>query len=331
MVYLLVFIGLCEKLLIIGVYAYLFYKMSEIHTDEVSSTSQMISQEVRHKGLVWNSTSGLISQGMEDFKGSYELVVHIQDRCNITTSVAIVWRGPNSNEVLISEPVFEAVHNKLMRSGNQRNVVDVIEFGGHSGSEEPSGTSWRHSPCFNVFWVGPHKIAERSFMRDLHSSVNKSHLIDSLNFGRETSVNTEDLALDDSTNAEVVENFGAIFPRIGISVLSNGLIIETVYGGDLSGLMVASEEGDVRWVLEFKAQKELEGLNRVETSVYEIAHENVACVWDFTTFIEKFQKIMELAVDVTTDGYWSFDRLDIAFFDQNLLNFLTENSELSFW
>lgn len=39
---------------------------------------------------------------------------------------------------------------------------------------------------------------------------------------------------------------------------------------------------------------------------------------------------MELAVDITTDGYWSFDRLDIALFNENLLNFLAENSKLSF-
>jgi hypothetical protein len=314
-----------------GEYAYLFYKISEIQTDEVSSTSQMISQEVRHKGLVWNSTSGLISQGMEDFKGSYELVVHIQDRCNITTSVAIVWCGPNSNKILISEPVFEAVHDKLMRSGNQGNVIDVIKLSCHSRSKEPSGTSGRHGPSFNIFRVGPHKITERSFVWDLHSSVNESYLIDGFNLGRETSVNTEDLAFDDSTNAEIIEYFCAIFPRVGISILSNSLIIEAIYGSDLSGLMVTSEEGDVRWVLEFEAQKELEGLYRVESSVYEISHENVARVWDFTTFIEKFQKIMELAVDITTDGYWSFDRLDIALFNENLLDFLAENSELSFW
>jgi len=307
----------------------LIYKISSSFY-EVSSTSQMISQEVRHKGLVWNSTSGLISKGMEDFKGSYELVVHIQDRCNITASVAIVWCGPNGNEVLISEPIFEAVHDKLMRSGNQRNVIDVIKLSSHSRSEEPSSTSGRHSPCFNIFWVGPHKITERSLVWDFHSSVNESHLIDSFNLGRETSVNTEDLALDNSTNAKIVENFCAIFPRVGISVLSNSLIIETVHGCDLSGLMVTSEQGDVRWVLEFEAQKELESLNTVETSVYEITHENVACVWDFTTFIKKFQKIMELAVDITTDGYWSFHRLDIALFNENLLYFLAENSEFSF-
>jgi hypothetical protein len=244
-----------------GVYANLFYKISEIHTDEVSSTSQMISQEVRHKGLVWNSTSGLISQSMEDFKGSYELVVHIQDRCDITTSVAVVWCGPNCNEVLISEPVFKAVHDELMRSGNQRNVIDMIKLSCHSRSKEPSGTSGRHSPSFNIFWVGPHKITERSFVWDLHSSVNKSHLIDGFNLGRETSVNTEDLALDNSSNAKIVENFCAIFPRVGVSVLSNGLIIETVHSSDLSGLMVTSEQGDVRWVLEFEAQEELESLN----------------------------------------------------------------------
>ena len=72
---------------------------------------------------------------MEDVEGSGQFVVHIQDRSDVSASVAVVWCGPNSDEILISEPILESVHNKLMCSGDQRNVVDVIEFGGYFGSE----------------------------------------------------------------------------------------------------------------------------------------------------------------------------------------------------
>jgi hypothetical protein len=74
-------------------------------------------------------------------------------------------------------------------------------------------------------------------------------------------MNTEDLAFDDGTNSKVVENFCAIFPRVGISILSDGFIVETIYSSDLSGLMVSSKKGNVRWILKLEAEQKLECLN----------------------------------------------------------------------
>ena len=119
---------------------------------------------------------------MEDVEGSVQLVIYVQDGGHISASVAVVWCRPNSHEVLISEPVFESVHDELMCSCDQRDVVDVIELGSNLGSKKPSSSSWGHSPGFDIFWVGPHKIAEWTFMRDFHSSVNESDLIDCFDF-----------------------------------------------------------------------------------------------------------------------------------------------------
>jgi len=95
-------------------------------------------------------------------------------------------------------------------------------------------------------------------MRDLHSSIDESDLIDRFNFGGETTMNTEDFAFDDGSNAKVVEDFSAVFPWVGISILSNGFIVEAINGGDLSGLVITSKERDVTWVFHFEAEEELE-------------------------------------------------------------------------
>lgn len=95
-------------------------------------------------------------------------------------------------------------------------------------------------------------------MRDLHSSIDESDLIDRFNFGGETTMNTEDFAFDDGSNAEVVEDFSAVFPWVGISVLSNGFIVEAINSGDLSGLVITSKERDVTWVFHFEAEEKLE-------------------------------------------------------------------------
>ena len=125
-------------------------------------------------------------------------------------------------------------------------------------------------------------------MRDLHSSVDESNLIDCFDFWGQSSVNAENFSFDDSSDTKIIEDFCAVFPRIGISVFSNGLIVETVHSGDLSCLVVSSQEGDVSWVLQLEAQEKLECLNRVEPSVDKVSHEDVSSVGDLTSLIEKF-------------------------------------------
>ena len=139
-------------------------------------------------------------------------------------------------------------------------------------------------------------------------------------------MDTEDLAFDHSSNSEVVEDLCAILPWICISIFSNSLIIETIHGSDLSSLMVSSKQGNMRWVLKLEAEQELECLNRVEASIHKVTHEDVPCFWDLSTFVEKFQEIMELSMDISTDSNWCFDRLDITLFYQDFLYFFAENS-----
>jgi hypothetical protein len=52
--------------------------------------------------------------------------------------------------------------------------------------------------------------------------------------------------------------------------------------------MISSQEGDMSWVFQLEAQQKLEGLNRVESSVNKISHEDVSGVWDLATLVEKF-------------------------------------------
>jgi len=98
-------------------------------------------------------------------------------------------------------------------------------------------------------------------MRNLHSSVNKSDLIDGLDFRGKTTMDAEDFTFDNSTNAKVIENLCAVFPRVGISILPNSLIVETINRGDLSSLMITSKESNVSWVLHLKTEKKLESFD----------------------------------------------------------------------
>ena len=53
----------------------------------------------------------------------------------------------------------------------------------------------------------------------------------------------EDLVLDDRCQGQVIKEFCELFPDIRVSVLSQALIIKTIYLRDLSALVVTSEDG----------------------------------------------------------------------------------------
>ena len=124
-------------------------------------------------------------------------------------------------------------------------------------------------------------------MRDLHSSVNKSNLINCLDFWGKASMNAEDFSFNNSSNSKIIKDLGAVFPRICISVFSNSFVVETVDSGDLSSFMISSKKGDMCWVFQFQAQQKLESLNRIESSINKITHENVSCIGDLTSFLEQ--------------------------------------------
>lgn len=94
--------------------------------------------------------------------------------------------------------------------------------------------------------------------------------------------------------------------------------------------MITSEESNVCWVLKLQAEQELECFNWVVTSIDEISHENVACVGDLTSLIEKLQQVMELTMDITTNSNRGTHWLNIALFNKDLFNLLAEDSEISF-
>jgi len=100
-------------------------------------------------------------------------------------------------------------------------------------------------------------------------------------------VHTEDLALDNSSDAKKVEHLCAVLPGVSVTVLAHGLVIEAVNLGDLASLVVASQKSDVSWILQLQAQKQLECLNRIKSAVDKIAHKDVPRVWDVTSLVEK--------------------------------------------
>lgn len=58
-------------------------------------------------------------------------------------------------------------------------------------AEDPPRPSCVDSPIFDILWIRPHQITERSLMRDFYSSVDSSDLIDGFDLGTESTMNAE--------------------------------------------------------------------------------------------------------------------------------------------
>lgn len=65
-------------------------------------------------------------------------------------------------------------------------------------------------------------------MRHFLDSVQLSDLVEGVDGWGETSVETEDLALNDGGQREVVEELSELLPDVGVSILSQTLVVETI-------------------------------------------------------------------------------------------------------
>jgi hypothetical protein len=67
------------------------------------------------------------------------------------------------------------------------------------------------------------------------------------------------------------------------------------------------------------------------SSVNEVSNENVLVLRKITSFAEELEHIEELSMDVTADIHRCVHWLDVAFFGEQLLDFLTNPAEITLW
>jgi len=109
---------------------YLFVNKS---VEAPSPWSRSYSQEVWNNIFVRDNWRALV--GKENVERGIQLGVDFHERSSVSASVAIIWSGPNGNQISFLEPMFVSIHDKLMGSGHKCNIVYLIEFKGDSRTE----------------------------------------------------------------------------------------------------------------------------------------------------------------------------------------------------
>lgn len=179
-----------------------------------------------------------------------------------------------------------AVHDQLMSSGDQLQIVGVIELLRNVLSKGVAGTSRRDTPATSVIRIGPKKIADRTFVGNLHDTIKLLDLVKGVNRWRESTMEAKDVVLDDGTKGEVVKETGEVLPDVGITILSQAFVVESINLGDLFGLVVATKDRDTVGVTDLHANEEGDGLNRVVTAIDVVAHEQIVIVRKFAANFE---------------------------------------------
>lgn len=240
-------------------------------------------------------------------------LVDFHDGRLVTATVAVVGRREDGDDIAVVRPVV-AVHDELMGSGDELQVVRMVELLRDVLAERVAGTTRRDTPAASVIGVGPEEIADGTLVRNFHEAVELSNLVESVDAGRETTVEAEDVTLDDRSQRQVVKQLREVLPHVGVAILAQALVIEAVHLRDLLGLVVTAQNGDTVRVAHLHAHEKRHGLDRVVATIDVVTHEQVVVVGQLTADFEQLHEVPELAVDVTANGHGGAHRRHVGLF-----------------
>lgn len=100
----------------------------------------------------------------------FEILVNLHDRRLVPTSVTIVWRAEDCDNVAFLRPV-EPIHHQLVGAGNQGQTVVLVEGLGNVLAKGISSATRTDTPTTTIVGVRPEKVAHGAFVRHLLNTV----------------------------------------------------------------------------------------------------------------------------------------------------------------
>lgn len=134
-------------------------------------------------------------------------------------------------------------------------------------AEGVASSSGRDAPAAPVVRVRPEQVAHGAFVRNFLHPVQLPDLVEFVEGGGETAVETEDLVLYDRSQREHVKQVCEVLPHICRAVLSQALVIESVNLSNLATFVVASQNCYSILESDFVANQKCDCLNTIVSSI----------------------------------------------------------------
>jgi hypothetical protein len=116
-----------------------------------------------------------------------------------------------------------------MSPRNELKGIHVMKFFRHALPKQVSRSTGAHLPgTGNIFGVAPYQITKGAFVWNFLIAINGSHLIQGANVGRQASVYTQDLFVNESGQTKAIEALDAMAPDGGVTVFSQAFVVETI-------------------------------------------------------------------------------------------------------
>ena len=104
-------------------------------------------------------------------------------------------------------------------------------------------------------------------MRYFLNTIERSDIVKGIDGGTETSVETENLVLNQSGERKIVEKVGKVLPDIRVSIFAQTFVVESVDLCDLSGFVVSTKDCDALGITNFQCNEECNSLNGIVSTV----------------------------------------------------------------
>jgi hypothetical protein len=155
------------------------------------------------------------------------MFVDFHDWGFVSATVAVIWRRKNCYHVLVVSPI-EPLHHQLVSTCDSRQAIRMIELFWDVLAETVPCTSWWDTPTAPVIRVRPQQVADGTFMRYFLNTIKLSNLVQCIYAGGKTTMEAEDLVLNDRSEWQKVKQLCVNFPNVRISILPQALIVETI-------------------------------------------------------------------------------------------------------
>lgn len=222
--------------------------------------------------LLLNAVDFVLRSGVEDVPFPLSSRADLENTSLVSASVAVIGSAPHGGQ-----PVIEHNHvpfiTELVCAENVCHGVDLEELLDNLCAKRVAGSSWTERELVTIgVRIAPNQVGHGTFMWNFSEAVDDLDLIDAMDAGRQTTVDAEDLVVDDAGEGEVVEHIGEVVPNSSITVLAAALCVETVGLGNSSRLVVPADEVDAVRIAEFETNQQRDGFDTEEAAINVVAY-----------------------------------------------------------